>query len=184
MPREYVLGTNDLRESVRSQGVLLPVTLVPITFAFTDGSKPVTGLCTIDGSSRMTAAMDVWGLDSEQVLFDLSTDSALAARRSTITDLMESDVATLSADQLASLRTQSIPANLIVGYEAFEDGLDYTALLDAYLGLLHVEPPKSLGRRCRAGQESRFRIGRTRATRTHYTAAPGVPGWHVDARSS
>ncbi|MFI2366611.1 hypothetical protein [Promicromonospora sp. NPDC019610] len=142
--REYISASNDLRASVKGQGVLLPVTVIPVTFD-TNSDQSQTVVCTIDGSSRLTAVMSIWDLTSSEVLFELNTDVALGARRDPVLNLMERDVATLSSDELARLRTQSVPANLVVGFEAYEDGLDFPSILDAYLGLIHVEPPQPWG---------------------------------------
>lgn len=180
--RDYIVNSNDLRESVRSQGVLLPVTLIPVTFAFSNSEPDRTVVCTIDGSSRLTAAMEAWDLTAEEVLFKLGNERLLADKRQPVLDLMGHDVATLSANQLSRLRTQSLPANLIVGYEAFEGGLLYPAILDAYLGLLHVEPPQPWGdaagydKRADAVLDELERLGRINESRKKYLAGLMSPG--------
>lgn len=174
--RDYIVSSNDLRESVRSQGVLLPVTIIPVTFSFSDKEADRTVVCTIDGSSRLTAAMEAWNLRSDEVLLNLDSDAALAERRQPVLDLMSQDVASLSTDELGQLRTQSLPANLIVGYEAFEQGLQYPAILDAYLGLLHVEPPQPWGdaaghdKRADAVLDELQRLGRINEERKRFLA--------------
>jgi hypothetical protein len=139
---EYVRASNPLRESVASQGVLLPTTLIPVRFAFGDGTAPQTILCTVDGSSRLTAAMDLWGLTPEEVLFELAADSSkLRGRTHAVRSLLDADVQALTEEDKGRLRTRTIPAQLVVGWEAEEEGLTFPDILDAYLGLLHVEPP-------------------------------------------
>ena len=184
--RDYIAASNDLRSSVRSQGVLLPVTVIPVRFVL-DSDQSRTVVCTIDGSSRLTAVMSVWGLSSNEVLFDLNTDAALAERRGPVLDLMSRDAASLSSDELASLRTQSLPASLVVGYEAYEDGLNYPSILDAYLGLIHVEPPQPWGDA--AGQDKRadavldelHRLGRVSDDGRRYLAGLMTPAEAKDA---
>lgn len=177
----FVRASNPLKESVALQGILLPVTLVPVRFEFEDGSPARTILCTIDGSSRLTAAMDIWGLSPEEVLFDLSDGARLRARTAAVQDLLGRDVLDLTADDRAQLRTRVLPAQLIVGWEAEEEGLAFPDVLDAYLGLLHVEPPTPWGEA--AGQDSRaeavldelVRLSRVDETSARYLAGHMAP---------
>ena len=177
----FVRASNPLKESVALQGILLPVTLVPVQFSFQDGSPARTILCTIDGSSRLTAAMDIWDLSPEEVLFDLSDGPRLRARIAAVQDLLSRDVMDLTGDDRARLRTRVLPAQLIVGWEAEEDGLAFPDILDAYLGLLHVEPPTPWGEA--AGQDSRaeavldelVRLGRVGEGFARYLAGHMAP---------
>ncbi len=177
----FVRASNPLKESVALQGVLLPVTLVPVRFEFDDGSPARTILCTIDGSSRLTAAMDIWSLSPDEVLFDLSDGARLRARTAAVQDLLSRDVLDLTAEDRAQLRTRVLPAQLIVGWEAEEEGLKFPDVLDAYLGLLHVEPPTPWGEA--AGQDSRaeavldelVRLGRINEAFAKYLAGHLAP---------
>lgn len=178
---EFVRANNPLAESVELQGVLLPATLLPVQFAFEDGSPPRTILSTVDGSSRLTAAMDIWGLTSQEVLFDLSDSERLRNRISEVSDLLHVDGETLTEQDKSRLRTRVLPAQLIVGWDAEEDGLTFPDILDAYLGLLHVEPPTPWGDA--AGQDSRaevvldalLRLGRINSERRKYLAGHMSP---------
>lgn len=178
---EFVRASNPLAESIASQGVLLPTTLVPVQFSFADGSAARTILCTVDGSSRLTAAMDLWSLTPEEVLFDLTDSTALRSRVDAVRSLLDVDVRTLTDGDKARLRTRVLPAQLIVGWEPEEEGLTFPDILDAYLGLLHVEPPTPWGEA--AGQDSRAeavldeleRTGRLSAERRNYLAGHMSP---------
>ncbi len=138
---DEVTSTNDLGPSVQQQGVLLPVTVVPVAFEFRDGSPTKHAACTVDGSSRTTAALRTWGLTPEDVLFDLTTPVALQARTREITALLGTDADELTESNKAALRNQTIPANIVVGWAPEDDSLSFADLIDAYLGLIHVEPP-------------------------------------------
>lgn len=178
---QFVRASNPLAQSIASQGVLLPTTLVPVQFSFADGSSARTILCTVDGSSRLTAAMDLWSLTPEEVLFDLADSTALRSRVDAVTDLLEVDVRTLTDVDKSRLRTRVLPAQLIVGWEPEEEGLTFPDILDAYLGLLHVEPPTPWGEA--AGQDSRAeavldeleRSGRLNAEYRRYLAGHLAP---------
>lgn len=179
---EYVRGSNPLRESVASQGVLLPTTVIPVRFEFGDGTTAQTILCTVDGSSRLTAAMDLWDLSAEEVLFDLAGDpSRLRGRVDAVRSLLDADVETLTDEDKARLRTRTIPAQLVVGWEPEEEGLTFPDILDAYLGLLHVEPPTPWNEA--ASQDSRAetvldelqRLGRITGDRRKYLAGHMSP---------
>lgn len=138
---DEVTATNDLSASIRDQGVLLPVTVVPVTFEFGDGSAPRHAACTVDGSSRTSAALKTWRLTPEAVLFELSNSVALQARTKATTELLRKDVQDLSDDDKAALRNMTIPASIIIGWSAEDESLSFSDLIDAYLGLIHVEPP-------------------------------------------
>jgi len=179
---DYVRGSNPLRESVASQGVLLPTTLIPVRFEFADETPAQTILSTVDGSSRLTAAMDLWGLSAEEVLFELASDSSqLRGRIDAVRNLLDADVEMLTDEDKARLRTRTIPAQLVVGWEAEEEGLSFPDILDAYLGLLHVEPPTPWNEA--ANQDSRAeavldelnRFGRITAERRKYLAGHMSP---------
>ncbi|KRF28937.1 hypothetical protein [Phycicoccus sp. Soil802] len=178
---EYITGNNDLLASVQTQGVLLPITLVPVKFQFHDSTASRTVVCTIDGSSRLTAAMRTWGLSAEDVLFTLTEGDALDVRRREVAQLMSQDKASLTQADFARLRNQALPANLIIGWESDEPGITFRHVLDAYLGLLHVEPPTPWGDA--AGQDKRAdsvldeleRRGRIDTTRRQYLAGLLTP---------
>ncbi len=140
-----VQAMNDLGPSVRSQGVLLPVTVVACEFDFRDGRAPVQIACTVDGSSRLVAAMSTWKLDADEIVFDLASDRALERRTDAVRALFERDSEDLAEDDRAAMRNQFLPANLILGFKTDEEGLTFPDVLDSYLGLLHVEPPKEWG---------------------------------------
>ena len=89
--------------------------------------------------------MDVWGLTPQEVLFDLSTDSKMDERINAVETLLERDDRDLTEEDRAKLRTRSIPAQLIVGWESEDGTLSFPDIMDAYLGLLHVEPPTPWG---------------------------------------
>ncbi|MFC7595913.1 hypothetical protein ACFQU3_11380 [Terrabacter sp. GCM10028922] len=173
---EYIANHNDLRPSVQSQGVLLPLTVVPVAFTFDEDPDERSILATIDGSSRLTAAMGIWHMSPQEVLFQLTDDSRLQARRSEVSKLLEKDERALTATELAQLRTQSLPANLIVGWEGEEAGLTFPHLVDAYLGLIHVEPPTPWGdaaggdKRADSVLDELERLGRIDTTRKRYLA--------------
>jgi hypothetical protein len=184
---EFVRANNKLADSIASQGVLLPTTIVPVRFTFADGSPDRDILCTVDGSSRLTAAMDIWGLTPGEVAFDLSDSSKLRARLAAVRQLFDVDELTLTELDRAKLRARTLPAQLIVGWEPEEDGLGFPELLDAYLGLLHVEPPTPWGEA--AGQDSRAeavldeleRLGKIDTNQRRYLAGHLTPEQAVQA---
>src|SRR6185312_328067 len=66
----FILDNNDWSDSIRLQGVMEPVILVPTTFVHGDGTDPVTTLTTADGSSRLTATHDILKIRSSDVPCD------------------------------------------------------------------------------------------------------------------
>lgn len=180
--RDQVTSVNNLTDSVQSQGILLPITVLPVQFSFRDGSERAMVLASIDGSSRLTAAMGIWGLSSAAVLFDQSGSGPLHACSRTADELLGRDALALDDVDRGRLRTAVIPANLIVGVR-FEGSPPYTLpqILDSYLGLIHVEPPTPWGeaasqdKRADAVLDELERLGRVTPETKKYLAGLMTP---------
>lgn len=175
--RDQVIAVNNLSESVFSQGILLPLTVLPVEFRFRDGTAAATVLASIDGSSRLTAAMTSWDMSSSDALFDRTPTGPLETAMKVTEELLALDIQSLSAGDLARLRNAVVPANLIVGVS--HDGVPpYTLpqVLDSYLGLIHVEPPTPWGeaasqdKRADAVLDELERLGRLAEGRKSYLA--------------
>lgn len=173
---DQIRASNDLTDSVRSQGVLLPITVIPVEFRFRSGERSRTLLCSIDGSSRLTAAMTIWEMSYESVLFGEPIGGVADRTQASVAEMMARDSRDLTDSDRAKLRNQSIPANVVVGWNDDNESLNLPQVLDAYLGLIHVEPPRPWSEA--AGQDKRAdavldelaRLGRLSDDRRRYIA--------------
>lgn len=144
--KAFVLANNDWRVSIRTQGVMEAVWLVPTTYRHADGSEPVTVLTTAEGSSRLTAVHDILGLRSADVPYD-DADPRFRAYIRRMNDVLTSGAAT-SEDQ-AILRSERIPALIIVGFVPYATGAGFQTgfptALKSLVALRHVDPPTVWG---------------------------------------
>lgn len=140
----FIRDDNDLSASVSLQGVLLPITVVPTIISHADASAERVVMCSVDGSSRTIAVLGIHGLSGNDVVYRLDSDRELDALGRELDRIATTiDEAALTEEQRARLRNVTIPAQVIVGFSPYGDEpLDFAGVIDAYLGLLHVEPPK------------------------------------------
>lgn len=138
----YVFATNDWRPSIRSQGVMEAVWLVPTTYVAVDGSEPVTALVTVEGSSRITAAHDVIGVRSADVPYERN-DFALRANINRLNDRL---MAGADAKELNQMRCEIVPALIIVGFKPHATSeTGFPTAVKSWVALRHVDAPKPWG---------------------------------------
>jgi hypothetical protein len=140
---DYVLGENDWRDSIRSQGVMEAVWLVPTTFIHGDGAAPVTALTTAEGSSRTTAVHNILGLRSSDVPYD-DQDQKLRTHLRKLNEAFEKGIA--EPDQFAALRCERVPALILVGFKRnAASTAGFATAVKSLVALRHVDPPKPWG---------------------------------------
>jgi len=139
----YVLGDNDWRKSIESQGVMEAVWLVATTYQHADNFDPVTTLTTVEGSSRATAVHNILGIHTADVPYD-TNDARMRAHIRKLNERYgqgERDTETLVA-----LRCERIPALILVGFEPHEKGATgFPTAVKSFVALRHVDPPKPWG---------------------------------------
>jgi hypothetical protein len=134
---------NNYRESIALQGVLRPIVAVPLTVSHKDGTRAVTVLTAVDGSSRVTACHDLLGLEPQQPLYALGADVKRLRREvEKHTKLAGTDP---TPQQLAALRALAIPATIVVGFRPAHPRVDFATAMRSLLGLIHVDPPRPWG---------------------------------------
>ncbi len=139
----FVLGDNDWRKSIESQGVMEAVWLVATTYQHLDDFDPVTTLTTVEGSSRNTAVHNILGIRSADVPYD-SNDTKM---RSHIRRLNERyDQGERDTETLVALRCERVPALILVGFEPHVKGsTGFPTAVKSFVALRHVDPPKPWG---------------------------------------
>jgi len=139
---KYVLGANDWRASIASQGVMEAVWLAATTYIHADGSDPVTTLITVEGSSRLTADHHLLKIRSADVPYEEQENKLRAVYRKLNERL---DAGPVGEEQIA-LRCERIPALILVGFRKHPSGnTGFPTAVKSMVALRHVDPPQPWG---------------------------------------
>ncbi|MFF9920376.1 hypothetical protein ACF1HG_22975 [Streptomyces globisporus] len=142
--REYILANNNLRESIAARGIAMPVNVVFFELRHRDSEPFMPLLGTADGSSRITNAQQVLGLSDSQTHYHYPTNRD--DYRRFIGSISEADPDALrpaAHKRLIRQRTALItPARVFLRFTPTRDGYDYARAVNAFVGMLHVDPPR------------------------------------------
>lgn len=139
---DFVLGDNDWRASIASQGVMEAVWLVATVYEHADGSAAATALTTVEGSSRITAVHDLLQIRSSDVPYDGNP----AKLRAHVRRLNHAYERGPDGDDAVGLRCECVPALIIVGFTPHEDSATrFPTAVKSLVALRHVDPPKPWG---------------------------------------
>lgn len=146
--KKYILKDNDWRLSIRNQGVMTEVWLSAVTLVHGDGTATVTVPVTSEGSSRLTACHDILDIRSADVPY-ARDDRGL---RSIVRSLNEVVTNGPTIEQAESLRCETIPALLLVGFEPHPGSTaTFATAVRSLVALRHVEPPKAWNEAAKMG---------------------------------
>ncbi|MEU3740142.1 hypothetical protein AB0E78_24135 [Streptomyces sp. NPDC032198] len=142
--REFILLNNNLRESIAARGIAMPVTVVLFELRHRDGESSMPLLGTADGSSRITNAQDVLGLTDEQIHYHYATNRD--DYRRFIGRVSGEDPEALKPTAHRKLIRQRnaliTPARVFLRFTPTREGYDYARAVNAFVGMLHVDPPR------------------------------------------
>ncbi|MEU9490642.1 hypothetical protein AB0D73_02530 [Streptomyces sp. NPDC048215] len=142
--REYILANNNLRESIAARGIAMPVNVVFFELRHRDSEPSMPLLGTADGSSRITNAQQVLGLTDPQTHYHHPTNRD--DYRRFIGSISEADPDALrpaARRRLIRQRTALItPARVFLRFTPTREGYDYARAVNAFVGMLHVDPPR------------------------------------------
>ncbi|WP_326773023.1 hypothetical protein [Streptomyces sp. NBC_01445] len=142
--REFILANNNLRESIAARGIAMPVNVVFFELGHRDGEPSMPLLGTADGSSRITNAHQVLGLTDPQTHYHFPTSRN--DYRRFIGSISEADPAALrpaARRRLIRQRNALItPARVFLRFTPTRQGYDYARAVNAFVGMLHVDPPR------------------------------------------
>jgi hypothetical protein len=140
-----VLDTNDWRYSIRNQGVLTEVWLVPTRYTHTvDGSPEFWAATTAEGSSRTTATHDILGVgNSVEAVVKATSDTLMRSRIKDLNTALEQGPTVKESE---ALRCETMPALILVGYQPLPGGPDrFSSAVKSLVALRHVDAPKTWG---------------------------------------
>jgi hypothetical protein len=136
---------NPMSDDIGIDGVIEPITVVPITFTHDDSSADVTILAAVDGSSRVAGAYRNLDLAPDQVVYSYAMEpSALRSRLGRWLRMANANPADLDENDLRQLNSVTMPAAVVIGYrpnEASRTIASFSRAIDARVGAIHVAPP-------------------------------------------
>ncbi|MFN8463929.1 MAG: hypothetical protein U0X20_00200 [Caldilineaceae bacterium] len=135
-----------LRDELRLDGVLEPLTIVLAEVVHRDGTGPVTIPIAVDGSTRATHCHDLAGLSPIEVMYKWSQADNRAWRGmlNQRLSVQDSSLEDATEGELAAHRVMIAPARIIIGIEPVRDSepADVVAACRAIVGQIHVGHPK------------------------------------------
>jgi hypothetical protein len=141
-----VLDANDWRYSIRNQGVLTEVWLVPTRYTHTE--EPETpdlwALTTAEGSSRTTGSHDILSVgNSVEAIVAAQSDTFMRSRIKELNTAFEQGP---SVKQSEALRCETMPGLILVAYRPMVGGPDrFSSAVKSLVALRHVDAPKEWG---------------------------------------
>lgn len=127
------------------QGVMRPITLVPLRITHADGEPDLTVATSPDGSSRTTIAWGHWGLETAAEVYR-SDDRKLGQRIARVEALADKDSSLLTDDERFLLRQPTMPAEIIVGYTPDVGSVTtFAQAVEAWVAAIHIDPPRPWG---------------------------------------
>lgn len=145
--KDYVLTSNDWRESIRNQGVMTEVWVAPTTFCHEDGTLAATAPITVEGSSRTTCVHELLEIRSADVPYDADERRLRSHVRKLNEELnAAASPAEVDPDVAVKLRCETMPALLLVGFEPHGNTVaDFGVAVKSLVALRHVDYPKPWG---------------------------------------
>lgn len=139
---KYVLGANDWRSSIATQGIMEAVWLAVTTYIHADGSDPVTTLTTVEGSSRVSADHYLLKIRSADVPYEEHENKLRAVYRK-LNERFEDGP---NAEEQIALRCERIPALILVGFRKHPSAnTGFPTAVKSMVALRHVDPPQPWG---------------------------------------
>ena len=127
------------------QGVMRPITIVPLRIVHASGEPDLTVATSPDGSSRTTIAWRHWGLETAVEVYR-SEDRKLGQRISRVEALADKDASLLTDEERALLRLATMPAEVIVGYTPDPGSTTtFAQAVEAWVAAIHIDPPRPWG---------------------------------------
>lgn len=139
---------NPLGEDIAVEGVLQPLTVVPLTVNHQNGHPSASLLIAADGSSRISAVHDLLGYSPSKLAYEWGGDDRKFRQEVNrwIRLVRKQGWDNLSEEEQAKARALTIPARVVVGFrsDARSNQLFHTAVRN-FIGLTHIRPPKPYG---------------------------------------
>ncbi|MFD7514940.1 hypothetical protein ACFV85_09070 [Streptomyces niveus] len=139
---------NPLAQDIAVEGVLQPLTVVPLTVVHENGHPDCALLIAADGSSRISAVHELldyqpsriayeWGADARKLRGEISRWARLVRKQGW---------PGLTEDERSKVRALSVPARVVVGFRPdTRTGQMFHTAVRNFIGLTHIRPPRPYG---------------------------------------
>ncbi len=143
---DVLMSTADkLRADLPLQGVMRPITVVPLRITHEDGAPDLTTATSPDGSSRTTIAWSYWKMETAAEVYR-SDDRKIGQLIARVEALANKDASLLTDDERAQLRLATMPAEVIVGYTPDTgSSTTFAQAVEAWVAAIHIDPPRPWG---------------------------------------
>ncbi|MEV0266935.1 hypothetical protein AB0I49_37130 [Streptomyces sp. NPDC050617] len=139
---------NPLAQDIAVEGVLQPLTVVPLAVTHNNDHPDCAMLIAADGSSRISAVHELLGYAPSKIAYEWGADPRkLRGEISRWTRLLQrQDWQLLTEEERRTLRVLTVPARVVVGFRpnAHADQAFHTAVRN-FIGLTHIRPPRPYG---------------------------------------
>jgi hypothetical protein len=139
----YLVEHNPLGDSIEEKGVMFPITLVCTAVEVAGNSEAIYLPATADGSSRASGALDVLGIEAEEVVGRYRLEprdlSGLIGR---VRSIFSRSASKVSEAELGQANALTLPARIIVGFDPDASGTaDFAKAVHNYVQLIHGDLP-------------------------------------------
>ncbi|MFD5619894.1 hypothetical protein [Streptomyces yangpuensis] len=146
---ERLVRENPLADDISIEGVLQPLTVVPLTVHHEAGGVgPTSLLIAADGSSRISAVHGLLGLAPAVIAYQWGRDVRTFRREVNrwLRLVQKQGWESLSPSERGKVRVLTVPARVVVGYAPdARAGVRFHTAVRNFIGLTHIRPPKPYG---------------------------------------
>ncbi|MEW2163475.1 hypothetical protein AB0912_10800 [Streptomyces sp. NPDC007084] len=146
--KSRLLKDNPLVQDIAVEGVLQPLTVVPLTVVHENSHPDCALLIAADGSSRISAVHELLDYEPSKIAYEWGADDRkLRAEISRWARLVRKQGwQGLTESERRKVRALSVPARVIVGFRpnTQADQAFHTAVRN-FIGLTHIRPPRPYG---------------------------------------
>ncbi|WP_190120974.1 hypothetical protein [Streptomyces inusitatus] len=146
--KSRLIRDNPLAEDIAVEGVLQPLTVVPLIVVHGNGHPGCALLIAADGSSRISAVHELLGYAPSKVVYEWGSDGRrLRNEIGRWSRLVRSQGwQGLTEDERRRVRALSVPARVVVGFRPNNrSGQAFHTAVRNFIGLTHIRPPRPYG---------------------------------------
>jgi hypothetical protein len=146
--KSRLVKDNPLAQDIAVEGVLQPLTVVPLTVVHENGHPDCALLIAADGSSRISAVHELLSYEPSRIAYEWGPDDRKL--RSEISRwarlLRKQGWQGLTENERRKVRALSVPARVVVGFRPnTQGGQAFHTAVRNFIGLTHIRPPRPYG---------------------------------------